>query len=303
MNLSNRLPVWLNELYPFTPRMFTTPRGAGMSYLDEGPRTSEAVLMLHGNPTWSFYYRELVQALSPNQRCVVPDHIGMGLSEKPGNYAYTLENRISDVEALVANLGLNRVHLVVHDWGGAIGFGFAARHPHLVGRIVILNTAAFRSTHIPARIQLCKAPFVGPIVVRGLNGFAWPATWMAMHRRSLTAKEKRALLFPYNSWKNRIAVSAFVQDIPLHSEHPSWKALTTVEEGVEQFRNRPTLILWGAKDFCFNEHFLVRWRELLPQAEVQRFDDAGHYVLADAREQVVPRAVEFLKQPYRGLTP
>jgi len=172
-----------------------------------------------------------------------------------------------------------------------------------VGRIVILNTAAFRSTHIPARIQLCKAPFVGPVIVRGLNGFAWPATWMAMHRRSLTAPEKRALLFPYDSWKNRIAVSAFVQDIPLHAAHPSWKLLAEVEGGVEQFRDRPALIIWGAKDFCFNEHFLSRWRELLPQAEVERIDDAGHYVLADASELVVPRAVEFLKQPNPGLPP
>jgi haloalkane dehalogenase len=294
MSEPQQLPSWLSELYPFTPKSFATPHGARMSYVDEGPRVDEAVVMLHGNPTWSFYFRELVQALSPVRRCIVPDHVGMGLSEKPMNYPYTLATRIGDIEALIASLGIKKVHLVVHDWGGAIGFGFAARHPELIGRIVILNTAAFRSAHIPARIQLCKIPFFGPILVRAFNGFAWPATWMAMKRRALSHDEKRAMLFPYHSWNDRVAVSAFVQDIPLHASHPTWSTLKFVEEGVTQFRDRPVLILWGGKDFCFNDHFLARWRDLLPNASVCRYDDAGHYVLADAREEVVPRATEFL---------
>lgn len=290
------IPEWLKQLYPFTPHAFTTPGGARMSFLDEGPRTEEAVLMLHGNPTWSFYYRELVLALAPTQRCVVPDHIGMGLSEKPEDYAYTLETRIADIEALVMRLGLKRVHLVVHDWGGAIGFGFAARHAGLIGRILILNTAAFRMELIPARIQLCKLPVIGPSIVRAFNGFAGPATWMAMSRRPLTTDEKRAFLFPYDSWANRVAVSAFVRDIPLHSRHPSWPTLRAVESGLEQFRERPVLILWGGKDFCFNDAFLAQWRRFLPAAKVHRFEDAGHYVLADAREEVIPRAVDFLSR-------
>jgi len=250
--------------------------------------------MLHGNPTWSFYYRELVQALAPQLRCIVPDHIGMGLSDKPGHYPYTLATRIADVEALVASLGLKRVHLVVHDWGGAIGFGFAARHPGLIGRMVILNTAAFASPHIPASIRLCKIPAIGPIIVRAFNGFAWPATWMAMDRRALSPAEKRGFLFPYDSWANRVAVSAFVRDIPLDVTHPSWSTLQTVEEGLAQLRDRTPLIIWGGKDFCFNDHFLTRWRELLPRAQVHRLADAGHYVLADAREEVVPRVVDYL---------
>lgn len=290
------IPEWLKQLYPFTPHAFTTPGGARMSFLDEGPRTEEAVLMLHGNPTWSFYYRELVLALAPTQRCVVPDHIGMGLSEKPEDYAYTLETRIADIEALVMRLGLKRVHLVVHDWGGAIGFGFAARHAGLIGRILILNTAAFRMELIPARIQLCKLPVIGPSIVRAFNGFAGPATWMAMSRRPLTTDEKRAFLFPYDSWANRVAVSAFVRDIPLHSRHPSWPTLRAVESGLQQFRERPVLILWGGKDFCFNDAFLAQWRRFLPAAKVHRFEDGGHYVLADAREEVIPRAVDFLSR-------
>jgi haloalkane dehalogenase len=265
-----------------------------MSYLDEGPRGDEAVLMLHGNPTWSFYYRELVKAVAPSLRCVVPDHIGMGLSAKPPDYDYTLATRIADIEALVATLGLKRVHLVVHDWGGAIGFGFAAKHPDLIGRLVILNTAAFPSAHIPTRIAVCKTPLLGPLLVRGLNGFAWPATRMAMHARALSADEKRAYLFPYDSWANRVAVSEFVRDIPMSPSHRSWAALAAVEQGLAQFRDRPATILWGGRDFCFNDHFLARWREILPQAAMTRYTDAGHYVLEDAREAVVRTVVRFL---------
>jgi haloalkane dehalogenase len=285
------------NISPFASRSFTTPAGARMNYVDEGPRDDSAVLMLHGNPTWSFYYRDLVKALAPARRCLAPDHVGMGLSEKPAAYDYTLAARIADVEALVASLGLKRIDLVVHDWGGAIGFGLAVRRPELVRRLVILNTAAFTSERIPLRIAVCKLPIVGALLVRGLNGFAGPATWMAMHRRALTPEEKRAYLAPYDSWANRVAVNAFVRDIPMRQSHPSWSTLRSVEQGLPQFRNRPALIVWGGRDFCFNDHFLARWREILPRADVHRLADAGHYVLEDAREKAVPLISEFLRAP------
>lgn len=280
--------------YDFAPKSFLTPRGAAMSFLDEGPRAESAVVMLHGNPTWSFYYRHLVRALAPTRRCVAPDHIGMGLSAKPQDYDYALATRVADIEALVASLGLRQIDLVVHDWGGAIGFGFAAKHPGLIRRIVILNTAAFTIDRIPGRIALCRLPLLGPLLVRGANGFAGPATTMAMHRRALTAAEKRGYLLPYDSWANRVAVSAFVQDIPMHPRHRSWAALKAAEQGLAQFQNHPTQIVWGGKDFCFDDVFLARWRTFLPRADVHRLADAGHYVLEDAREEVVPRLVRFL---------
>jgi len=287
------VPDWLKALYPFTPRSFTTARGARMSYVDEG-QGSEAVLMLHGNPTWSFYYRELVQAVAPRLRCIVPDHIGMGLSEKPQDYPYTLATRIEDVAALVRSLGLTKVHLVVHDWGGAIGFGFAAGHPELIGRLVILNTAAFPSPHLPRRIAVCKWGGLGTAIVRGANGFAGPAAWMAMNRRRLLPDEKRGMLLPYDSWANRVAVDAFVKDIPMDATHPTWATLSAVSEGLGRLAMNPALILWGGKDFCFNDHFYAEWRRRLPQAETVYLADAGHYVLADANAEVVPRIAAFL---------
>ena len=291
------IPTWMTGEYPFAPRTFMTSAGARMSYVDEGPRNNAAVLMLHGNPTWSFYYRHLIRKLSPTIRCVAPDHVGMGNSDKPEAYEYTLSRRIADVERLVESLELTQVDLVVHDWGGAIGFGFAARRPELIRRLVVLNTAAFTSRRIPKRIALCKVPVLGPLIVRGANGFAWPATRMSMHRRSLTALERRGYLWPYDSWAHRVAVSAFVQDIPLDESHVSWATLKAVEQGLSKFRERPALVAWGGRDFCFNDHFLERWREILPQADVHRIADAGHYVLEDARDEVIPRITQFLLSP------
>ncbi|MEY4687581.1 MAG: hypothetical protein RIR76_1604 [Verrucomicrobiota bacterium] len=289
-------PGWLQAEYPFTPHRHLLADGTALSFLDEGPRTRRAVVMVHGNPTWSYYYRHLVRALAPTRRCVVPDHVGMGCSDKPTDRAYTLAQRIADLEDLVTSLGLEQVDIVVHDWGGAIGLGFAGRHPENVRRLVILNTAAFPDDRIPARIALCRAPLIGPLIVRGCNGFAWPATRMAMARRVLSAEEKRGYLFPYGSWADRVAVNAFVRDIPMEPNHPTHATLAAVETGLAHLRGKEALIVWGGRDFCFNDHFLERWREFMPDAAVHRIADAGHYVLDDAREEVLPLVSGFLTQ-------
>ncbi len=294
MSIQVSIPSWLRALYPFEPKSFVTGGGAKLSFLDEGPRSDEAVLMLHGNPTWSFFYRDVVRALSPGMRCIVPDHVGMGLSEKPENYDYSLGTRIADIEALVASLGLKRIHLIVHDWGGAIGFGFATRHPEMIGRIVILNTAAFFSTHLPERIALCRAGLFGKVLVRGLNGFAGPAAWMSTVR-PLTADVKRGFLFPYDSWANRVAVHRFVQDIPMCLSHATRPVLDAIEAKLSLLADREKMILWGGKDFCFNDHFLARWREIFPQARVHRYADAGHYLLEDAGEDARQRICDFIR--------
>jgi len=290
---ASEIPTWLKKDYPFTPQKFPTPRGAQMSYVDEG-EGDEAVLLVHGNPTWSYYYAKLMRTVSPKLRCIAPDHIGMGLSEKPENYPYDLATRIADLESLVASLDLKKIHLVVHDWGGAIGFGFAVRHPESMGKLVVLNTAAFPSKHIPARIAACRFPGLGPLVVRGANGFAGPAICMSMNRRKLQPEEKKALLLPYDSWANRVAVNGFVQDIPMNPHHQTWETLTEVGEGLKQFEQSSMLIIWGGRDFCFNDHFYDEWIRRFPQAKTKYLDDAGHYVLLDADDEVVPVIAEFL---------
>ena len=115
--------------------------------------------MLHGNPTWSFYFRNLVKVMvQAGFRCVVPDHVGCGLSDKPQDYNYTLVQRIEDVESLLDHLKIDQFSLVVHDWGGAIGCGLAGRRPDTLQKLVLLNTGAFRSKLIPSVLPRSKCP-------------------------------------------------------------------------------------------------------------------------------------------------
>ncbi|OQB96035.1 MAG: Haloalkane dehalogenase [Verrucomicrobia bacterium ADurb.Bin122] len=294
MVTSEQLPDWLKRQYPFKTKSYTTPHGAQMSYVDEGPHSEEAVLFLHGNPSWSFLYRDIIKTLSPKIRCIAPDHIGMGLSDKPADYPYNLAARITDIEGLVNHLGLWKVHLVVHDWGGAIGSGWAVRRPERVGRIVIFNTGAFRSPHIPLRIALCRTPVLGTFIVRALNGFAGPAVWMSMNNRKLTRDERRGFLFPYNSWGNRVAVNAFVKDIPMEDDHPSYKTLAEVELGLKELHPKPVRLIWGGADFCFDMRFFMRWQKIFPHAQHYYMPEAGHYVIDDSAPTATRLTTEFL---------
>jgi len=264
-----------------------------MHYLDEGPRDGEAVVMLHGNPTWSFHFRRVVLALRDQMRCIVPDHIGMGLSDKPGTYSYRLDQRIADVATLVDHLGLKRVHLILHDWGGAIGFGFATRQPDRIGRIVAMNTAAFPDRNIPRSIAFCRLPLLGAILVRGGNAFVRAALVRTV-TTPLPAPVRAGYLAPYDSWAHRVAVHRFVLDIPMRTSHPTFPVLQQIETHLPWLRAKPMLFGWGERDFCFTPHFLHRWQTIFPEARFQRYPDAGHYVLEDAGEMFVPQIAEFL---------
>ncbi|MBI3722774.1 alpha/beta fold hydrolase [bacterium] len=295
----------MRALYPFESRYLSLPGSSPirLHYLDEG--RGEPIVCLHGNPTWSFYYRNLVLALRGSHRVVVPDHVGCGLSDKPGDrdYEYVLERRVSDLEALLDHLALREVTLVLHDWGGMIGLAWAARHPERVARLVILNTAGFRlpeAKPLPWTLWAVRnvRPF-GSIAVRGFNAFSGLATRMAV-MRVLDEKVRRGLTAPYDSWKNRIATLRFVQDIPLGPGDRSWEAVLATESGLERLRDRPMIVCWGEKDFVFDDHFLEEWRHRFPEAEVHVFPDAGHYVLEDAHERVIPLVSDFLaRHPLR----
>jgi len=172
------LPSKLKTIYPFDNRWLTTKSNHKIHYVDEG--SGHPIIMVHGNPTWSFFYRNLIIGLRSTHRCIAPDHIGCGLSEKPQNYPYLLQNHINNLTTLVERLNLQKFHLIVHDWGGPIGLGMAQKFPEKIGKITILNTAAWPSHQIPKRISLCKKPFLGPFLIRGLNAFAHSATSMAV---------------------------------------------------------------------------------------------------------------------------
>jgi pimeloyl-ACP methyl ester carboxylesterase len=282
-------PSWLQELYPFKNNFFEV-EGNQLNYVDEGQ--GAPILMVHGNPTWSFYYRDLVKEFSKTNRVIAPDHIGCGYSDKPQDYEYILENHISNIEKLVDQLDLKEITLVVHDWGGAIGFGLATRHPELIKKVVILNTAAYTCDYIPPQIKICRTPILGEAVIRGFNAFAGPATHMAVEK-PLSKNVKKGYLLPYNNYKNRIATAKFVTDIPMKKSHRSFKTLEAVEQGLSKI-TCPKLVLWGRKDFCFNDYFLNRWRDIYPEAKYKIFENAGHYVIEDESEAVIKEMRAFI---------
>ena len=285
--------------YPYTPHRFDVRPGLAMSYLDEGPRDGEVVVMLHGNPSWSYYWRKLVAGLSDRYRCIVPDHIGMGLSDKPDDsrYDYTLQSRVDDVTALLDHLGITGpITLAVHDWGGMIGFGWALSHAHQVKRLVITNTAAFplpKAKPMPWQLSLGRDSKFGAFIIRAFNAFSSGASYIGVET-AMPADVRRAYVSPYDTWANRISTLRFMQDIPLAPGDKAWALVEEAGRRLPEFADRPAFLGWGLKDFVFDRHFLAGFRAALPQAEVHAYDDAGHYVLEDKAAELVPLIRGFL---------
>lgn len=286
------LPAEVKALYPFVVQSWASPEGV-LRFVDHGPRDGRPVLLLHGNPSWSFLWRDLILALAAQgRRVIAPDHLGMGLSARPQRFL-RLADRIQTVQALVDHLGLKTFDLGVHDWGGAIGFGLATRMPDRVGRILVTNTGAFLSDNIPRRIALCRAPLIGRLIAQHLDGFAWPATWMAV-TKPLPKAVRAGFLAPYRTIASRRAVADFVADIPMERNHRTRPVLAAVEAALPTLRGKPMFLLWGLRDFCFDETFLAGFIQRFPEAQQRLFPDAGHYVLEDAGPVGVQAAVDFL---------
>ena len=286
-----------NSEFPFSPHALDR-NGHKLSYLDEG--TGDPVVMVHGNPTWSFYFRNLVLALRDNYRCVVPDHIGCGLSDKPplDRYDYSLKSRVDDLEALLDSLNIREnITLVVQDWGGMIGMAFAARHPERIKRIVASNTGAFRlppTKKLPRSLWLGRNTRLGAWLILKRNAFCRAAAKWCVTRTKLPPDVKAMYLAPYDTPEHRVAVLKFVQTIPLKPTDAGYDIVRDTELSLSKFAGVPTLLLWGLKDFVFDEHFLAEWKRHFPHAETHEFPDCGHYLLEDARDEFVSLVKAFL---------
>ena len=285
------------HLYPFKPN-YLKLNGINYHYVDEGK--GEPMLMLHGNPTWSFYYRALIKEFSKQFRIIAPDHIGCGLSDKPdaAQYDYQLQSRVNDLESLLEHLGITKnITLIVHDWGGMIGAAYSVKYPERISRLIVMNTAAFfppGSKKIPLRLWLIRnLKWFGAPAVLGLNLFALAALHIASYK-GLSKEVKAGLIAPYNSPKNRIATLKFVQDIPLTPQDPSYALVSSVEKNLHNLSHIPMLILWGKHDFVFDSDYLSEWRRRFPRAEVHYFSDAGHYVLEDLPDDVIRIIKNFI---------
>ncbi|NNN05792.1 MAG: alpha/beta fold hydrolase [Elusimicrobia bacterium] len=286
-------------LYPFQGKRLDLG-GYAMHYLDEGQ--GETVLMLHGNPTWSFYYRGLIQALRPTHRCLAPDHIGMGLSDKPGTdrYVYTLKSRVDDLERLIDRVApTGPITLVLHDWGGMIGMSWAVRHPERVKAIVASNTACFRLPRekgLPPLLSLLRGSAAG-LVLRGSRWARRAVLRTCTAKRPLSPAAEDGYLSVCDGWRQSLAVHRFVQDIPLGIAEPAWQVLSDTESKLGLFKDTPMLLTWGMKDWVFDEHFLNGWTRRFPLADERRFYDCGHFLLEDSPEEAVAMIAGFVAKP------
>jgi haloalkane dehalogenase len=293
----------LDDRYPFASRFVETPMGM-MHYVDEG--AGAPVLMLHGNPTWSFLYREFISALSRTRRVVAPDHIGFGLSEKPRDEAlYSINGHIKNLEALVTSLDLQNITLVMQDWGGPIGLGLAARHPGRIKALVILNTFGFyppadnldpENLILPAPLRLMRTKGIGDFLVRNLGFFERVAMPTAVQSGKRWKAVRHAYTGLFERHADRAGVMAFPRLIPTTTRHPTAR-LMIEETGpfIEQFKG-PARGFWGVKDPFFPIEALHAWKKRLPHARFTELPAAKHYIQEDAPEIIIPALQAFLAE-------
>jgi len=274
---------WLNrEEYPFQSRYIDLPMGR-MHYVDEGD-SSHAVVMVHGNPAWSFTYRKLIKCLSGKYRCIAPDHIGFGLSDKPLAWDYLPENHAGNLESLIQSLNLESMSLVVGDWGGPIGLSYAVHHPDIVRSIVVTNTWMWPVKgifHYESFSRLMGG-IIGRTLIKRYNFFV-KVLMKQMFRTSMEPAIHRHYIEPLKSPKDRKGCWVFPKQI---IGSTPW--LSGLWQKREAISGKPALIIWGLKDIAFRAIELEKWRSLLTHAEVHEFEDAGHFVLEELGNRLRP---------------
>ncbi len=293
VELEKRLEPIL-PLYPFKSH-FIDVHGYRYHYIEEGSG-KHTIVMIHGSPAWSFMFRYLIAELSKTYRVIAVDHLGCGLSDKPQNYNYRLEDHIDNLETLLLAKNLENITLLMHEWGAAIGMGFAIRHSRRIEGLAIMNSFAFSQRRFsPWRVMPFRIPFFDDKLIREMNLLLW----LVLHfgpAKPLPPLVRQGYLAPYGSYEERIGILEFVRDIPLDPENASFEVLLEVEHGLWRFRDHPVTILWGLRDKIYNRDYLRRWRENYPAASLLELPDAGHYLQEDEPDAVLAHLREFMKK-------
>jgi haloalkane dehalogenase len=271
--------------------------GFEMHFVDEG--RGEPIVLIHGDPTWGYLYRTFIPILSQRRRCIVPDHMGMGKSGIPREaYPYQLRHHVANLEALLLHLNLHEMTLVLHDWGGPVGLGFAIRHPDRIKRLVLMNTwacAPWPGGPLPRLLELIRSER-GEKFVLEKNGYLEPALVGTTHRpENLTKTVLDAYRAPFPTPESRLALLCWSRDIPVHETDPSYSEMKRIEEALPRFTGTPTLLVWGMRDPVLPESVLRTWQRTYPQATTAEIEDASHFLQEDAPERIVLCIEEFLE--------
>jgi pimeloyl-ACP methyl ester carboxylesterase len=292
-------PSWLADQFPWPQRRLAV-NGRTMAYLDEGARDAAPVLLLHGNPTWSFLYRDFVRPLvERGYRVIAPDWIGSGYSSKPRiDAAHSLAHHIADLVSFIDQLALKRMTIVAQDWGGPQGLGAALQRPSALKALVLMNTWAF--THVgsfhrsPRPWTTWHAPLVGPVLMKRFKvlSHGGPST---IAKRRMTRTEKRGYHHIYDEPDSETVVLTWPRTIPLREGDRGWADMKAIEDRLHEFSETATLIVWGTDDPVFDVSYRDRLKQLFPHAEGPvNFDRASHFLQDDRGADIVGAMLPFL---------
>lgn len=288
-NMATR-PQWLDDqLYPFQDR-FVEIEGNQIHYIDEG--SGPTLLLLHGNPTWSFLYRHIITRVSPRFRCVAVDYPGFGLSSARPGYSFKPREHSTVLERFVLALDLSKIGLMVQDWGGPIGLGFAGRHPDRIRALLICNTWAWpaQGTKHLEWFSKIVGGLIGRFLILNFNAFVNLILPSGVSRR-LSLGEMRAYRGPFPTRASRLPTAIFPREI-LHSRD----YLAEVESNLGRLSQKPTLILWGDRDTAFRSAQREQFERFFPNHRTRILEGAKHFVQEEAPDQICEELFTFYDQ-------
>lgn len=278
-----QLPNFLQKLYPFRSHYLRLRDGKKMHYIDEG--AGETVLFLHGHPNWSFFFRNLILLMRNDFKCIAPDNIGYGLSDKPWRYNYNIQQHIDNGISFAENMHFKKFHIVAQDFGAIIALAMAERWPERISSLSFLNSYSFMLPRIPMLLTFFKLPLVVSIFSRMCNFFLRASIHFGTIG-VLPDNVRHGYLWPFKKILSRGCIADGIVDIPWLPNHPSLPLLEQIEEKAFILNNKKIKFFWADNDFLYNFDVLQRWAKVLPNAKYKIYQMAGHYLLDESQEAI-----------------
>lgn len=276
--------------FPFKPN-FKDINGFDMHYIDEGE--GEPIVCLHGMPTWSYLYRKFISALSDEYRIIVPDQMGFGKSDVPHDKPYLLEQHVNNTTQLLVDLDLKDITLVVQDWGGPIGFGFAVDHPDMVKALVIMNTSiGVMKEGSKPWYHIMEKRGMYEQFIKDISGIIKMGIF---NKEKITPLMLKAYEMPFMNDESLIGALAWPKDIPIGNSHPSAAAMLHIRQNMQKLSDKRKILIWGMNDPIFQPRMIDWWNKIYPGIETHRIENASHFLQEDAPDQIINIMKSFLK--------
>ena len=280
-----------DDSFPFEPH-YMELNGFKMHYIDEG--SGDPILCLHGMPTWGYLYRNFIEKLSKGFRVVVPDQMGFGKSDVPENKRYLMEEHVSNLKKFILKLDLRKITLIIQDWGGPIGFGFAVDYPERIKALVIMNTSV-------GVMKEGRKPWYAPLEEKGIySEFIKNVSNLIKmgiyNKDKITETLLKAYSAPFTKEGSYKGALAWPKDIPIGDSHPSAEIMRHVRNNLKNLKEKPKVLIWGMKDPIFPEKMISWWQKIYPNIEVHRIEEASHFLQEDAPDKIISIIQNFLRQ-------